>query len=132
MDFTGEYSENDKEIISQYLSKISKKMIEKNYNLLTEKILNYINDSYPEISLTCIEIVDNIINSDKDISEYAENTLDALLLEINKWEDEDICNKIFNLMIRIGERYEINNESKEKIVAYNAPHCQDNFSAFLS
>lgn len=132
MDFTGEYSENDKEIISQYLSKISKKMIEKNYNLLTEKILNYINDSYPEISLTCIEIVDNIINSDKDISEYAENTLDALLLEINKWEDEDICNKIFNLMIRIGERYEINNESKEKIVARLCQYYMEGREVFVS
>lgn len=116
MDFKEQYSEDDKKIISRYLLNISKKLLDDNHNLLTEKILNYINDDNLEISSACIEILDSILNLEKDISKYATNIVDALSLETNKWEDENICNKIFKLIISIGAEYKIDNQNKTNLI----------------
>lgn len=132
MDFKEEYSEDDKKIISRYLLNISEKLIYDNHNLLTEKILNYINDDNSELSSTCIEILDSILNLDKDISKYATNIVDALSLEANKWKDEDTCNKIFNLIIKVGEGYEINSKSKEKLVTRLCEYYIGESEVFIS
>lgn len=116
MDFKEQYSDNEKEIIAEYLLNISEKLSNNSHNLLTEKLLNYINDDNEIMSFTCVEILDNIINLNKDISEYAANIIDALSLETNKCKDSDKCNKIFKLIIKVGKEYKIDDDNKAKII----------------
>lgn len=116
MDYNEQYSDEDKEIIAEYLRNISDYMIINEHSLLTEKLLKYINDENNNLSYSCIEVLDVIIKTDKDLSIYVLNIIDALSQELSLWNNEDIYNIILELIIKLGNRYEISNENKAKLV----------------